>query len=173
MRYFAALVLVLLPATVCSAKPQPKTSTLTSQDRQHLLSDTFQTYRSISAIPTPVSLDPNLLVSTASGERLPSAGVPPSPMAEPGQRFQADDMLTSPALPSRRLIFVALSRDLCVVAYEHGGFAHEQRVALFRLTDGRAALVWLGDLPGRLSDLADVKKSVQQDGWYEVDRRRL
>jgi hypothetical protein len=58
------------------------------------------------------------------------------PMANPGGRYQATDVI-SEALPTRRFVVAggsSPSQKFWVVCYEHGGFAHHHHVALLART---------------------------------------
>jgi hypothetical protein len=66
-------------------------------------------------------------------------------MADPGERFEATDVITDPNLPRRRLIFAGVSQDRAFVHYEEGGIAQSYIVELFRLEpSGTAVGIWHG-----------------------------
>lgn len=130
--------------------------TLAAPERQRLLQEPFQTDTRVAAIPSSVK------------EQFVNYGQSPFSMAEPGQRFQWSDVITHPRLPWRRLIFVGVSKDACIVAYEHGGYAPSRKVALFRLVNGQARLVWVAALENNFSNLEDVREDVQQGKFFDM-----
>jgi hypothetical protein len=63
-------------------------------------------------------------------------------MAEPGSwPWNATDAIRD-GLPRRRLKAVATSGSLCLVFYEHGGFAKSDDIAAFRLSGNGARAIW-------------------------------
>jgi hypothetical protein len=44
-------------------------------------------------------------------------------LANPNENFQKTDVVRGKGLKMRRLVFAALSRDYCIVYFEHGGIA--------------------------------------------------
>ena len=63
-------------------------------------------------------------------------------MAEPGQPFQVSCVVDmSKPLPAKRLIFIAMSNDQCLVAFERGGIAHMYLLNVYTLKDGKAELI--------------------------------
>ena len=81
-------------------------------------------------------------------------------IAEPGNPFQATDVVGSPKLPSRRLVAAGCSTDHCLVYYERGGVAHTWQVALFHWTPAATRLEWGAAAEGGLVTIADVKSAV-------------
>jgi len=65
-------------------------------------------------------------------------------IAEPGQNWQATDVITDSTLPGKRLIWAAVGGDYYVVHYERGGIAHTFHVLVATLTNNDAKLVWRG-----------------------------
>jgi hypothetical protein len=65
-------------------------------------------------------------------------------LAEPGQKWNATDVITDPTLPGKRLIWAAVGGEYYVVHYERGGIAHTFHilVAKFSKNDARAKAVW-------------------------------
>jgi hypothetical protein len=65
-------------------------------------------------------------------------------LAEPGQNWNATDVITDPTLPGKRLIWAAVGGDYYVVHYERGGIAHTFHVLVARLAknDAKPKVVW-------------------------------
>jgi hypothetical protein len=64
-------------------------------------------------------------------------------MANPGQRFQATDVVLDRTLPFRRLVFAGVQDDRWFVHYEKGGYAHGYYVVAFKVDPhGDAHFVW-------------------------------
>ena len=93
-------------------------------------SDEFWRFVAVSAIPDAV----RVAFAAETGE--------PFAMAEPGAEWQATDVVADEALPRRRLDMVATSKTHCFLFYELGGFTQSRHVAVFRLDEDGADLVW-------------------------------
>jgi hypothetical protein len=86
-------------------------------------------------------------------------------LAEPGQKWQATDVITEPGLPGKRLIWAAVGGEYYVVHYERGGIAHSFYVLVAALTKGdvkpklvwRAVAPWLKDYAAFLDALRTGK----------------
>jgi hypothetical protein len=65
-------------------------------------------------------------------------------LAEPGQKWNATDVIMDPALPGKRLIWAAVGGEYYVVHYERGGIAHTFHVLVAKLTkdDTKPKVVW-------------------------------
>ncbi len=74
-------------------------------------------------------------------------------LAEPGQKWEATDVITDASLPRKRLIWAAVSGQYYVVHYERGGRSHSFHVLVATLTsaDQKPEVVWRG-VGGRLKD---------------------
>ena len=84
-------------------------------------------------------------------------------MADPGQQFEATDVITDPELPTRRLIFAGVAGDRVFVHYERGGIGLSHLVALFRLKSPDLAVgLWSG-YRGRAKDFEELKRMVSKD----------
>jgi hypothetical protein len=71
---------------------------------------------------------PPVIIALCSGDKL----------AEPGQNWNATDVITDPTLPGKRLIWAAVGGEYYVVHYERGGIAHTFHILVARLTKGDA-----------------------------------
>src|ERR1035437_7906062 len=63
-------------------------------------------------------------------------------LAEPGQKWEATDIITDAKLPTKRLIWAFTDGDFYVVHYERGGRGHSFHVLVARLKEPK--LVWYG-----------------------------
>ena len=78
-------------------------------------------------------------------------------MADPGERFEATDVIMDSTLPRRRLIFGGVAQNRAFIHYEQGGIAHTYMTEFFRLESGDTAVrVWRGYC-GRAETLADLR----------------
>ncbi len=74
-------------------------------------------------------------------------------MAEPGQNWQATDVISGPPLPGRRLIWAATVGDYSVVHYETGGIAHICTALVASLgKGGKPTVLWRRDVGPPLKD---------------------
>jgi hypothetical protein len=79
-------------------------------------------------------------------------------MADPGEKFEATDVITDPDVPGRRLILAGIGHDRAFVHYEEGGIAHYYVIELFRLeTSGDAVGLWRGYC-GPAKNLEDIRQ---------------
>jgi hypothetical protein len=83
-----------------------------------------------------------------------------SPMANPGEKWQATDVILEKDLPWRRLIFAGVSDDYCLLHYERGGIAHSFHLMLFRRDGGEWRMVWSA-ASGQMAQLSDVPAALQ------------
>ena len=76
-------------------------------------------------------------------------------LAEPGQKWNATDVITDPTLPGKRLIWAATSGEYYVVHYERGGIAHTFHILVTKLAknDAKPKVVCRG-IAGPLKDYA-------------------
>jgi len=65
-------------------------------------------------------------------------------VAEPGQNWNATDVVTDRTLPAKRLIWAAIAGDYYVVHYERGGVAHTYHILVAKLEKGgtKAEIMW-------------------------------
>ena len=157
--------LCLMAGAVVSAHAGPSgAKTLSAADRQHLLTDKFQTFYSSSDLPASVK---------AAYAAPPLAEPPPSgvklkfPMAEPGKPWNNTDAVRDASLPFRRLIFIANSKDYCLVSYERGGIAYSRNAALFHLVGKKAVMTWSGNILGRCQTLHDVRVAIKTNQYRD------
>jgi hypothetical protein len=104
---------------------------LTAGDRRVLQdSARFHEVRSTSGLPSGI-----LALCDGSGD---------GKLAEPGENWNATDVITDPTLPGKRLIWAAVGGDYYVVHYERGGIAHTFHILVAKLTKNNAkpTLVW-------------------------------
>ena len=65
-------------------------------------------------------------------------------LAEPGQKWNATDVITDPSLPGKRLIWAAAGGEYYVIHYERGGIDHSFHILVAKLTkdDAKPKAVW-------------------------------
>ena len=65
-------------------------------------------------------------------------------LAEPGQNWNATDVVTDPTLSGKRLIWAAIGGEYYVVHYERGGIAHSFHILVAKVTknDAKPTMVW-------------------------------
>jgi hypothetical protein len=65
-------------------------------------------------------------------------------LAEPGQKWNATDVISDPTLPGKRLIWGAIGGQYYVVHYERGGIDHSFHILVSKLAknDGKPTVVW-------------------------------
>ena len=65
-------------------------------------------------------------------------------LAEPGQKWEATDVIMDDKLPTKRLVWAVTDGDYYVVHYERGGRGHSFHVLVAKLKDGMQSFVWYG-----------------------------
>jgi hypothetical protein len=65
-------------------------------------------------------------------------------LAEPGEKWNATDVIVDPSLPGKRLIWAAVGGEYYIVNYERGGIAHTYHVlvAKLRKDEAKAKVIW-------------------------------
>jgi hypothetical protein len=145
----AVVAFALLGAWVLHSQPKSSDAGLTAALRDHLRSERFAPVATVGALPAGVR---DALRDLFGGKALE--------MADPGQPFQATDVMVTPRLPARRLVAAGCSQDHCLVYYERGGFAHIHQIVLFSTTESAARRVHGGVAAGGLADLDQVKDAL-------------
>lgn len=154
-----ALILGGVPAGLRALDPTMAQASADWQtaDRQHLMTDTFQEYRSVRRIPKAVrdamAAQGAMSVADEGSRRV-------FRMADPGQPYQAGDAIQNPRLPWARLIFAAVSRNYCFLEYESGGIAHFLHARLYRLDGKKAVVVREFHIRQTYTNLTDFRKSL-------------
>lgn len=135
--------------SVVAIGSQAVSDSLTDALRAHVKDDRFQVVTSVRGLPLGVRDRMQGLFGTPSLE-----------IAEPGEAFQATDVIGTSKLPFRRMIAAGCSTDHCLVYYERGGIAHTWQVALFHWTPAATRFEWGGIAPGGLATIDDIRKAV-------------
>jgi hypothetical protein len=146
----STLAFFLLCTSVSSSASITK---LSSEAKEYMLrTDVFSGISGVREIPASVLMkfaeiakDPNLKI------------------ANPGEKFQATDVISEEGLPSRRLIFGGISKDYCLIHYERGGYAHSYNVILFKLSAKSADFLWGGTRFNRIRDLSELRELIRAD----------
>ncbi len=145
----AVVAFTLLGAWVLRGQPKTGEPGLTPALRDHVRAERFAPVTTVAALPAGVREALNDLFGGKTLE-----------MADPGQPFQATDVMVTPRLPARRLVAAGCSADHCLVYYERGGFAHVHQIVLFGTTDASARVVHGGVAAGGLTDLDQVRDAL-------------
>ncbi|HYL61009.1 MAG TPA: hypothetical protein VE077_00180 [Candidatus Methylomirabilis sp.] len=122
---------------------------LSLQEKEKFLDGNFTIIKDMYALPPSV-----LNVYTEKGgTRLL--------MANPGERFEATDVISDASVPRKRLIFAGVSDRKCFVHYEQGGFAHVYVLALFKVSSKEALEpIWRGYC-GPAANIQDLRSLVR------------
>src|SRR5437762_496056 len=92
-------------------------------------------------------------------------------LAEPGQNWQATDVITDPTLPGKRLICAAVGDVYYVVHYERGGMAHTFQILVAKVekNDVNPTMVWrdVGGWHEGYAAFVDTLRSGELDGRLE------
>jgi hypothetical protein len=126
---------------VADDQPSPQVKVAFPEDLLSVLQtpEMFRVTRRVSDIPDSVKGAFAKATQKLTGEDVFS-------MAEPGAwPWNVGDAIID-GLPRRRLKAVAASESLCLVFYEHGGYAKSDDVAAFRLSGDGARAVWHSSL---------------------------
>jgi cell division protein FtsB len=132
----------MLPDELISALAQP---------------NTFRVYRSVANIPDSVrsafakAADENSFL-----------------MADPNGRWEATDVIRDPQLPRRRLASAAVSEELCLLFYEHGGIGKNDNVAVFRISDDHAEPIWHAYVARDVGNPTALTKALQEKSYREA-----
>ncbi len=117
---------------------------------EEFLSGDFAIVNRVELLPKPV----RLAFTEANGSRLT--------MADPGEKFQATDVVMNPQLPRRRLILAGVSGEKTFVQYERGGIGPAKLLALFKSnTTGTLEPVWQGYCQSGANDLAELREQIK------------
>ncbi len=89
-------------------------------------------------------------------------------MADPNVRWEATDVIRAPELPRRRLASVAISAELCLLFYEHGGIGKNDNVAAFHISDNHAEPIWHAYVPHEVADPIALTKALHEKRYREA-----
>jgi mono/diheme cytochrome c family protein len=137
--------------------PPPSHHKLSATEKAHLLDGDF-------AIEYKVERLPGSLKSAFA--RL--AKQPEFKMANPGEKFEATDNISDPALPTRRLIFAGISKNRYFIHYGHGGIGYHCDVVVFDVNP-EGIVSFLGAGSGRAKDLAQLRALVSSNAFGNSD----
>lgn len=94
---------------------------MSQSSMQQFLDGDFRIVKDMKALPEPVVM----AFTEKGGSRLT--------IANPGERFEATDVIWDMSIPRSRLLFSGISRDKSLVLYERGGIGLVHILALFQL----------------------------------------
>jgi hypothetical protein len=86
-------------------------------------------------------------------------------MANPGQKFEATDVIRDASMPRERLIFAGVAGDKCFVHYERGGRAHMYVVEYFGVTSPESVKpLWSGYCDAPAANIQDLRSKLIHGG---------
>lgn len=119
---------------------------LESTQRKLIESSSFRHLHSVKELPPSVAA----LCADNNGR-----------IADPGQKWEATDVIYDKNLPRKRLIWAETSKDYYVVHYEKGGYAHSFHVVLIK-ADKTPKILW--HVTGsKLNDFSEFKKALAEN----------
>jgi hypothetical protein len=84
-------------------------------------------------------------------------------MANPGERYQATDVIREQGLPWRRLIFAAVRQNRCLIDYEKGGRGKTLYLVVLDTSNDPATLIWGGPAVIQPNNLALLREKLAAD----------
>ncbi len=91
-------------------------------------------------------------------------------MANPGEKYEATDVIGEPRLASRRLLFAGLSRDKYFIHYERGGRGHSYDIVVFEVDPRKEVkFLWGGSGATGAKSLEQLRSMVAS-GAFADDR---
>jgi hypothetical protein len=128
---------------------------LSPAQREHVLDGQFNEVTKTEAMPVNV----RRAFAKITGE-------PSFALSNPGQKYQATDVVVDRDLPRRRLVFAGVRGDDWLVHYELGGIGHSYCVLLFKVdSQNRLQFMWGGAGSHGAKDLDQLRKMVA-DGEF-------
>lgn len=119
--------------------------------RSQVVSGDYETVSDVNLLPDVVR------DSYGIGSHKPLSG-----MANPGQSFNATDLILNNKLPRKRLVFAAVRRvdNFWIVHFEYGGIAHGYEVHFLSTSTNTTTPVWRCNLQEAAKDLQTLKDKV-------------
>jgi hypothetical protein len=136
-------------SAVAAASQTAPPPTLSPELRVHVQDERFQIVTSVRGLPVGVRTG---LQKLFGGQTLD--------IAEPGDEFQASDVVVDSKLPFRRLVAAGCSYDHCLVYYERGGRPHTWRIALFHWMPEATRFESGGTAPDGLMTIDDLRRAI-------------
>jgi len=124
---------------------------MSSVERQTFLTAEYRIVQKVADLPAGI----RKLYTVKGGSRVA--------IADPGERFEATDVITDPDLPRRRLIFAGVAQDRAFIHYEEGGIAHSYIVELFRLESPDLAVKLWSGYRSPTKNLEEMKRLVSKE----------
>jgi hypothetical protein len=121
--------------------------------RRQFLDGDFKIVTDVRALPAPVLQT----YTEQGGSRLL--------MANPGQKFEATDVIQDASVPRERLIFAGVAGDKCFVHYEKGGYAYSYVVEFFGVTSTKSMEpLWGVYCDGPAANIQDLRSQLIHGG---------
>jgi hypothetical protein len=82
-------------------------------------------------------------------------------LADPGKKFQESDVVTTPRMPFRRLVFAGSCEDRWFLHYERGGRGHSYVILILRAdSNGVLQFMWGGSGFYRAKTLENLRLAI-------------
>ncbi len=145
------------PAPPLKVSPTQKDARfLTQNEVERLLGSQLQVVRRVDQVPPALRQSFSNLANVSFE------------MVNPGRPMSTDYII--PGVPSRRLVFAGIGKDVAVLVYEQGGYADTLNAAVFSYITGGGA--WIATLNGRsVNDLPTLNTAVK-NGQFRTWKRR-
>jgi mono/diheme cytochrome c family protein len=154
-----ALVAYVLSLKRPANPPESSTTVLhklSEAEKTHTLDRDFSIEKEVSRLPDGLK---SAFVSLAK--------MPDFKMANPGEKFQATDVIEA-GLPDRRLIFAGISKDRYFIHYEKGGVYHAFYEVVFDVSpDGKVSFLWGGSGTRAAKDLAELRTLISSKAFSD------
>jgi len=117
----AVTLLFFVEGTSLAQQPQTSETHSPIRDGQHLIDGACTLVRSTRLLPEPLKAAFAELTKESEFK-----------LADPGEEFQAGDVVVDPRLPFRRLILAGRCGENWFIHYERGGIAHSFALVVFQ-----------------------------------------
>ncbi len=125
---------------------------LSESERRHFLDGNFKIVKDVRALP-------ELVLQTFIEE-----GGTRSLIANPGEEFEAGDVISDSTVPRKRLIIAGFADGKCFVHYAQGGRALTYTVEFFRLSSNQKIEgLWKGYFISPAADIKALRHCVNQN----------
>jgi hypothetical protein len=133
MKHWMSIALAALLFCSITLAAQQFHTRLSAAEKAHILDSSYTQVRNTDAMPANVKQ----AFAKITGE-------PSFALANPGQKYQAADVVVDRELPRRRLVFAGVHGDEWFVQYEVGGIGRYYCVLLFNVNPRKPLFVWGG-----------------------------
>jgi hypothetical protein len=126
-------------------------SELSESERKQFLDGNFKIVKDVNALPAPVL------------QTFIEQGGTRSLIANPGEKFEAGDVIWDPSLPRKRLIIAGVMDNKCFVHYAQGGRGLMYVVEFFSLRSTQSMEpLWMGHCAAPAADIKALRLCVNR-----------